>query len=141
MSKDTRGHELQLVTVLDKIKAAGDGDARRGKATSEQPLFARFAERYVNLASTAAIYDQPLDNLIEDVRQAWRCVFTKRSSRPVIAFDDGQAVEHGRGIPGSGAYSRGACTATRRSAAGSCYGDGCFTGIKAALLSVRRNFI
>ena len=94
MSKESRSRELQLDTILAAVTLA-----LGGKSAAKDDLLHRFTKRYLGNTSSNDSAVKSSELIIADIVQAWHFVQERKSSRPIIAFEEGLLEENGRQLP------------------------------------------
>ncbi len=94
MSKDLRARELQSDTIVAAIVAESTL-----KSADKRDLYRRFSKRYLANISSVELSEVPVSSIAADVQQAWEFVQERKSSRPLIAFEEGSTTEQGRVLP------------------------------------------
>mgnify|MGYP005990126749 FL=1 len=93
MSKESRSRKLQLDTILSAITQAVGG-----KSAAKDDLLHRFTKRYVG-NTPAPLSSNATDQFVTDIAQAWHFVQERKSSRPLISFEEALLEENGRQLP------------------------------------------
>jgi glutamate dehydrogenase len=93
MSKESRSLELQLDTILSAITQAVGG-----KSAAKDDLLHRFTKRYVG-NTPAPLSSNATEQFVTDIAQAWHFVQERKSSRPLISFEEALLEENGRQLP------------------------------------------
>ncbi|MDB2375157.1 NAD-glutamate dehydrogenase, partial [Gammaproteobacteria bacterium] len=94
MSKESRSRELQLDTILAAVTLD-----LGGKSAAKDDLLHCFTKRYLGNTSSDDSAVKSSDLIIADIVQAWHFVQERKSSRPIIAFEEGLLEENGRQLP------------------------------------------
>ena len=94
MSKESRSRELQLDTILAAVALA-----LGGKSAAKDDLLHRFTKRYLGNTSSDDSPAQSTELILADIIQAWHFIQERKSSRPIIAFEEGLLEENGRQLP------------------------------------------
>ena len=94
MSKKSEDASTHIDTLLDRLRLAS---GLKDKAALE--TYVHFARRYLANTDTHDIEQAGLDELAADVGSAWAFIQERKSSRPLVKFEQTQRIESGRIAP------------------------------------------
>ena len=94
MSKESRTRELQIDTILSAIT-----QAIGGRSAAKDDLLHRFTKRYVGNNPAPISSTHATEQVVKDIAQAWHFVQERKSSRPLISFEEALLEENGRQLP------------------------------------------
>ncbi len=94
MSKESRTRELQIDTILSAIT-----QAIGGRSAAKDDLLHRFTKRYVGNNPAPISSTHATEQVVKDIAQAWHFIQERKSSRPLISFEEALLEENGRQLP------------------------------------------
>ncbi len=94
MSKKSEAPSTQIDTLLGRLRLASN---LKGKAALD--TYIHFARRYLVNTETHEVEQTDFDELAADVERAWCFVQERKSSRPLVNFEQTERRESGRTTP------------------------------------------
>ena len=94
MSKESRSRELQIDTILSAIT-----QALGGRSAAKDDLLHRFTKRYVGNNPAPISSMNATEQFVTEIAQAWHFIQERKSSRPLISFEEALLEENGRQLP------------------------------------------